>query len=105
MLSRNPGDRRPLHRPPVHREDQPPSHLAAGVRVIGGIYGIGGGSLLSPILVGRGMPIATVAPATLVSTFVTSAVGAITYLMLAIATPDTRSVQCGPSDSPPARAD
>lgn len=61
--------------------------LAAGVGVIGGIYGIGGGSLLSPILVGRGMPIATVAPATLVSTFVTSAVGAITYLMLAIATP------------------
>lgn len=60
--------------------------LAAGVGVIGGIYGIGGGSLLSPILVGRGMPIATVAPATLVSTFVTSAAGAITYLMLAIAT-------------------
>lgn len=41
------------------------------------------------------MPIATVAPATLVSTFVTSAVGAITYLMLAIATPDTRSVHRG----------
>ncbi|BDE17296.1 anion permease (plasmid) [Mycobacterium sp. 20KCMC460] len=60
--------------------------LAAGVGVIGGIYGIGGGSLLSPILVGRGLPIAIVAPATLVSTFVTSAAGAITYVVLALAT-------------------
>lgn len=59
--------------------------LATIVGVIGGIYGIGGGSLLSPILVGRGVPIAMVAPATLVSTFITSAVGAITYLLLAIA--------------------
>ena len=33
--------------------------------VVGGIYGIGGGSLLSPILVGRGFPISTVAPAAL----------------------------------------
>src|ERR1700687_861425 len=48
--------------------------------VIGGIYGIGGGSPLSPILVGRGLPLATVAPATLVSTFIA---GAITYVVLA----------------------
>lgn len=60
--------------------------LATIVGVIGGIYGIGGGSLLSPILVGRGTPIATVAPATLVSTFITSVAGAITYLLLAITT-------------------
>jgi uncharacterized membrane protein YfcA len=60
--------------------------LGAAVGVIGGIYGIGGGSLLSPILVGRGLPIAIVAPATLVCTFVTSAAGAITYLVLAFAT-------------------
>lgn len=60
--------------------------LATIVGVVGGIYGIGGGSLLSPILVGRGIPIATVAPATLVSTFITSAAGAITYLALAVAT-------------------
>ena len=104
VLSPQSGDRRPA--PPTGSPRRSTTiALAAGVGVIGGIYGIGGGSLLSPILVGRGMPIATVAPATLVSTFVTSAVGAITYLMLAIATPDTRSVQCGPSDSPPARAD
>jgi len=60
--------------------------IAFGVGIIGGIYGIGGGSLLSPILVGRGHPIATVAPATLVSTFITSAAGAITYVILAITT-------------------
>ena len=60
--------------------------LAFSVGIVAGIYGIGGGSLLSPILVGRGMPVATVAPATLVSTFITSAVGAITYVLLAVAT-------------------
>lgn len=65
-----------------------PSHrfiaaLAVVVGVIGGIYGVGGGSLLSPILVGRGLPIPTVAPAALTSTFVTSIVGAITYAILA----------------------
>lgn len=60
--------------------------VAFGVGVIGGIYGIGGGSLLSPILVGRGLPVATVAPATLVSTFITSISGALTYVILALTT-------------------
>jgi uncharacterized protein len=60
--------------------------LALGVGTIGGIYGIGGGSLLSPILVGRGVPVTTVAPAALTSTFVTSLVGAATYLVLALTT-------------------
>lgn len=58
--------------------------LSAVVGVIGGIYGVGGGSLLGPILVGRGMLVAEVAPATLVSTFVTSVVGAGTYVILAM---------------------
>jgi uncharacterized membrane protein YfcA len=67
---------------------QPPSThsiaiLAGVVGVIGGIYGIGGGSLISPILVGRGLPVAKVAPAALTSTFCTSLVGAATYAMLA----------------------
>lgn len=53
----------------------------------GGIYGIGGGSLLSPILVGRGVPVATVAPAALTSTFVTSVAGAATYVTLALTAP------------------
>ena len=58
--------------------------LSLGVGVIGGIYGIGGGSLLGPILVGRGMPVAVVGPAALASTFVTSIVGAGTYALLAL---------------------
>ncbi|WP_407841167.1 sulfite exporter TauE/SafE family protein [Streptomyces sp. DSM 116496] len=57
--------------------------LALTVGVIGGIYGIGGGSLLGPVLVGRGMPVAQVAPAALASTFATSVVGAATYTLLA----------------------
>ncbi|MGW1998303.1 TSUP family transporter [Embleya sp. NPDC001921] len=57
---------------------------AAAVGVVGGIYGIGGGSLLGPILVGRGMPVATVAPAALASTFVTSVVGAATFALLSL---------------------
>lgn len=61
--------------------------LALIVGVIGGVYGIGGGSLLSPILIGRGLPVATVAPAALTSTLVTSAAGAATYTVLACAHP------------------
>jgi uncharacterized protein len=60
--------------------------LALAVGVVGGIYGIGGGSLVSPILVGRGMPVADVAPAALASTFVTSIVGAASYTVLALTT-------------------
>ncbi|TNY36606.1 sulfite exporter TauE/SafE family protein [Thermomonospora catenispora] len=56
--------------------------LALGVGVVGGVYGIGGGSILGPILVGRGLPVATVAPAALASTFLTSVVGALTYAVL-----------------------
>ncbi|WP_328431431.1 sulfite exporter TauE/SafE family protein [Streptomyces sp. NBC_00453] len=59
--------------------------LALAVGVAGGIYGIGGGSLLGPILVGRGAPVTTVAPAALASTFVTSVVGAATYTLLSLA--------------------
>ena len=58
--------------------------MALGVGVVGGIYGIGGGSLLGPILVGRGVPVARVAPAALASTFVTSIAGALTYALLAL---------------------
>lgn len=60
------------------------TRLAMVVGVAGGIYGIGGGSLLGPILVGRGMPVAKVAPAALAATFVTSAVGAGTYALLSL---------------------
>jgi uncharacterized membrane protein YfcA len=60
--------------------------MALAVGVVGGIYGIGGGSLLGPILVGRGIPVAKVAPAALASTFLTSAMGAVTYALLALTT-------------------
>ncbi|MGW7440415.1 TSUP family transporter [Streptomyces sp. NPDC054849] len=57
--------------------------MALFVGVVGGIYGIGGGSLLGPVLVGRGMPVARVAPAALASTFATSLAGTATYALLA----------------------
>lgn len=49
--------------------------LAFLVGVVGGIYGIGGGSILAPILVGLGYRVASVAPAALASTFITSLIG------------------------------
>jgi uncharacterized protein len=58
--------------------------MALVVGVVGGVYGIGGGSILGPILVGTGMAVGTVAPAALASTFLTSCVGAATYLLLAL---------------------
>ncbi len=61
--------------------------LSLVIGVVSGIYGIGGGSLLSPILVGRGLPVAVVAPAALTSTFVTSVAGAGTYVLLAVTRP------------------
>ncbi|MBL7495751.1 sulfite exporter TauE/SafE family protein [Frankia sp. CNm7] len=61
--------------------------LSVVVGFVGGVYGIGGGSILGPILVGRGLPLTTVAPATLASTFVTSIAGAATYALLALTTP------------------
>jgi uncharacterized membrane protein YfcA len=42
--------------------------LAAAVGCVGGIYGIGGGSILAPVLVGSGRSPTEVAPATLAST-------------------------------------
>ncbi|MEJ3743916.1 sulfite exporter TauE/SafE family protein [Actinomycetes bacterium KLBMP 9797] len=60
--------------------------LGLAVGVVGGIYGIGGGSILGPILAGRGIPVTRVAPAALASTFLTSVAGASTYALLALTT-------------------
>jgi uncharacterized membrane protein YfcA len=57
---------------------------AAAVGCVGGIYGIGGGSILAPILIGTGRRPAEVAPAALASTFVTSVAGVITFTILAV---------------------
>ena len=56
------------------------------VGVVGGIYGIGGGSILGPILVGSGMAVTVVAPAALASTFVTSIAGVVTFAILQLNT-------------------
>ena len=58
--------------------------MSFAVGVLGGVYGIGGGSILAPILVGRGMRVADVAPAALASTFVTSVAGAIAFAVIAL---------------------
>jgi uncharacterized protein len=62
--------------------------IALGIMAgtIGGIYGIGGGSLLGPILASRGTPITELAPAVLASTFLTSIAGAASYVFLATTT-------------------
>lgn len=56
--------------------------LAAAVGCVGGIYGIGGGSILAPILIGTGRRPSEVAPAALASTLVTSVAGVITFAVL-----------------------
>ena len=58
--------------------------LAVVVGCVGGIYGIGGGSILAPVLIGTGRPPREVAPAALASTFVASIAGVIAFLILAI---------------------
>ena len=60
--------------------------LGLVVGVAGGIYGIGGGSLIGPILVGWGLSITVVAPAALATTLVTSILGLVTYLLLGLTT-------------------
>jgi uncharacterized protein len=57
--------------------------LSVAVGCIGGIYGIGGGSILAPVLIGSGRKPSEVAPAALASTFVTSVAGVITFTILA----------------------
>jgi uncharacterized protein len=56
--------------------------LALLVGTVGGIYGIGGGSLLAPILLACGFSAYEVAPATLVATFLTSIGGLASYQVL-----------------------
>lgn len=56
--------------------------IAACVGVVGGIYGIGGGSFLAPILILGGYTAYAVAPAALLSTLAASIVGVITFVVL-----------------------
>lgn len=77
-------------RTPRARRDLSPravSGLALVVGVVGGLYGIGGGSVLGPLLVGAGMSVGVVGPAALVSTLVTSVVGVLAFALLALGAP------------------
>ncbi|MEZ0328832.1 MAG: sulfite exporter TauE/SafE family protein [Dissulfuribacterales bacterium] len=63
--------------------------LSAIVGIIGGIYGIGGGAMLSPFFVTFfGLPVHSIAGATLMGTFVTSVAGVIFYQGLALIYPN-----------------
>src|ERR1700689_1501687 len=58
--------------------------LSLLVGTVGGIYGIGGGSILAPILLAVGYSAYEVAPAALAATFLTSIGGIVTYQVLQI---------------------
>lgn len=73
---------RPSRRGPV-REGRIVA-LALAVGLIGGVYGIGGGSLLAPLLVGMGLSVLAVAPATIAVTFLTSVVGVAAFALLSL---------------------
>ncbi|MEU5112886.1 sulfite exporter TauE/SafE family protein [Streptomyces longwoodensis] len=76
---------RPARRTPAAEPSaRPITGLSFVVGIVGGIYGIGDGSILGPLLVGRGMPVAQVAPAALASTFATSVVGAAAFALLSL---------------------
>jgi uncharacterized membrane protein YfcA len=88
----------PLRAPPASRTV---AAAAFAVGIVGGIYGIGGGSILGPLLVGSGMAVSQVAPAALASTFVTSIVGVGTFAVLQLDAPGsvapdwTLGIMCG----------
>lgn len=60
------------------------SGLAFAVGIVGGIYGVGGGAIIAPLLVAFfHLPIYTIAGATLFGTLVTSIAGALFYAFIA----------------------
>lgn len=57
--------------------------------MIGGIYGISGGSIIAPVLVGIfALPVKLVAPAALIATLMTSVTGVISFELLGSIAPD-----------------
>jgi uncharacterized membrane protein YfcA len=67
---------------PTRRHRQATWLLALVVGTVGGLYGIGGGSILAPIMIALGYSVYEVAPATLTATFLTSIAGVATYQVL-----------------------
>jgi uncharacterized membrane protein YfcA len=81
------------------------SPIAGCVGVVGGIYGIGGGSLLAPILILGGFTAYAVAPAALLSTLAASIVGVVTFVILGFTSDSsTKITPDWASASPPASA-
>jgi uncharacterized membrane protein YfcA len=76
----------PRRKPPARPAytSTPVGVLALLVGVVGGIYGIGGGSILGPALVGLGFTVVEVSPAALMATFLTSIAGVATYAALSL---------------------
>jgi uncharacterized protein len=58
--------------------------LGFGAGVVGGVYGVGGGSLLAPVLVAAGFTPFLVAPAALATTLLTSVVGVLAFVALSL---------------------
>jgi len=57
--------------------------LSFVVGIVGGIYGIGGGAILSPYFVAiYGLPVHSIAGAMLLGTFLTSVVGVVVYIVI-----------------------
>jgi uncharacterized membrane protein YfcA len=57
--------------------------LSLAVGLIGGIYGVGGGAIIAPFVVAAlGLPVHTIAGATLLGTFVTSIAGVVSFELL-----------------------
>jgi hypothetical protein len=83
------------------RDPQPSSHrlplhfvppIAAGVGIVGGVYGVGGGSFLSPILLIGGYSMYEVAPAALLSTLAASVVGIVTFVAIGLVSDSSAQV-------------
>jgi len=59
--------------------------LCLAVGIVGGVYGIGGGAIIAPILVASfGIPVYPVAGAALTGTFITSVAGVLFFQLLAL---------------------
>lgn len=59
--------------------------LSLGVGLVGGIYGVGGGAIMTPFLVSFfNFPIHAIAGASLLATFITSLAGTLFYAVLAL---------------------
>ena len=81
LLARRPAAE-PRHVPAI--SDARLVALSLAVGVVGGMYGIGGGSILAPVLVSIGLSVRVVAPAALASTYLASVVGIAAYALLSL---------------------